>query len=83
MKKKLNFMPVIIKAQRVIDSCKTVEQLRVARKYNRLVQKWMGKQIKKNGGILNNIDDYESSLDIMWELTDKVHDKAKEMDVLL
>jgi hypothetical protein len=83
MKKRLNLLPAIIKATKVIDSCETVEQLRIARRYNKVVGKWMANQIRKNGGILENIDDYSFSLDVMFELTDRVINKSRELDVLI
>jgi hypothetical protein len=79
MKKKIQFMPAIMKAQRVIDSCETVEQLRVARKYKFLLSNWMNREIDKHGGFLTNPNEFGYKLD----LTDRLHNKAEELDVLI
>jgi len=79
MKKKLNFTPVIIKAQKVIDSCETVEQLKVAGNYKNVVVKWMNKQIRKNGGLLKRPEDVNDSIDISIGLTNRIIKKMSEL----
>lgn len=79
MKKKLNFIPAIIKAQKVIDSCETVEQLKVAGNYKNVVVKWMNKQIRKNGGLLKRPEDVNDSIDISIGLTNRIIKKMSEL----
>ena len=79
MKKKLNFIPAIIKAQKVIDSCETMEQLKVAENYKNVVVKWMNKQIRKNGGLLKRPEDVNDSIDISIGLTNRIIKKMSEL----
>jgi len=79
MKKKLNFIPAIIKAQKVIDSCETMEQLKVAVNYKNVVVKWMNKQIRKNGGLLKCPKDVNDSIDISIGLTNRIIKKMSEL----
>jgi hypothetical protein len=83
MRKKLkiaDFLPVIDKAKKVVNSCETVGQLRVAQKYIEIADRWMWINIKKNKAYKNErIWGFYN--DATTHLHEVLFDKIKEMEI--